>query len=333
MQQELVQNVSDIVHHNYNLTPDRFVLLIYDLNCQLARMLAQSYQIVMKKYPHESIHFSEISEEALISKLEALPPHSLVILVQSLSFRVTKYRLRTDLFRLGHQVIEHARLAHNTEEQRETYIHSLRYDTPAYVRTTNALEALLAKNEAVRIHSAAGILTLHPPFEKPIKNTGDFTHNPTASSGFPIGEIFTEACNLEHINGSVTVFGFPTEQHLAEFTVPFTVHIEKGQVVSHNGPAKFEEMLHLIKAEETAVNIREIGFGLNKALDFEHRLREPTAFERFSGMHFSLGLKHTMYRHKLHKKVLQKYHIDIFCIVEKVFIGETLIFEKGKYVI
>ena len=137
------------------------------------------------------------------------------------------------------------------------------------------------------------------------------------------------------MNGTLVVFGFPTVGHLTHFAQPFTVTIKDGCLVSHTGPDEFEKILQLIRDEEQmgAVQVREIGFGLNQALGFNHHITEPTSFERFCGMHFSLGLKHTMYRRKISRKILQKYHVDIFCLVEMVFIGDVLIFEKGNYLV
>ena len=331
----LLQHVTDILHHNYHVRPNQYILLVYDLNSSLSCLLTTVYQTAIASFAHASINFDETAELELLDTFSKLPEHSVVILVQSLSFRVTKYRLRADLFRLGHQVIEHARLSYNKDEEIENYINSLKYDTPYYVKTCDAIEQLLITHSHIKIESGGNVLTIDSPFEKAIKNTGDFTGNPTASSGFPIGEVFTEAKQLNAMNGTLVVFGFPTVGHLTHFAQPFTVTIKDGCLVSHTGPDEFEKILQLIRAEEHmgAVQVREIGFGLNQALGFNHHITEPTSFERFCGMHFSLGLKHTMYRRKISRKILQKYHVDIFCLVERVFIGDVLIFEKGKYLV
>ena len=234
---------------------------------------------------------------------------------------------------MGHRVVEHARLSYNTPEQIENYVNSLRYDTPYYVSTCEKVEQLLTTNSSIRVGSGEQeLLTISSEFEKPIKNTGHFSQSVNASSGFPIGELFTEAKTLEGLNGSVVVFGFPTVEHQTYFCDPFVVTIKDGCLVEHNGPKEFVRIIDMIRGEENGkVQVREIGFGMNRALGFHNRINEPTAFERFCGMHFSLGLKHAMYRKKINKKVLQKYHLDIFCLVKRVFIGETKVFEEGKY--
>ena len=248
---------------------------------------------------------------------------------------MTKHRLRADLFRAGHMVIEHARLSLNTDEEIQNYIDSLRYDTPYYVKATTAMEKLLQENTQLRIESGNDlVLEINSPLEKSLKNTCDFSDNPIVAAGFPIGEIFTEAKELDKMNGSVLVFGFPTLEHKVHFCTPFEVQIKDGSLVSHNGPRLFEDILQRIASEEVngAVQVREIGFGLNRGIGFNKTLHEPTAFERFAGMHFSLGLKHAMYAKKLGRKIYQKYHIDIFCKVKNVFIGDTQIIKEGKYV-
>src|SRR3989344_9503659 len=198
------------------------------------------------------------------------------------------------------------------------------------------MEKLLQENTQLRIESGNDlVLEINSPLEKSLKNTGDFSDNPIVAAGFPIGEIFTEAKELDKMNGSVLVFGFPTLEHKTHFCEPFEVQIKDGCVTDHNGPALFEDILQRIASEEVnaAVQVREIGFGLNKGIGFRKTLHEPTSFERFAGMHFSLGLKHAMYGKKLCRKLYQKYHIDIFCKVKNGFIGDTQIMKEGKYVL
>ena len=330
----LQEHLHNILHKNYNITKDCFILLIHDTDCSVAKLLSDAYSTEIQSNPHQIINFPRVEESLVEQAVAALPPHSLVILVQSLSFRMTKHRLRADLFRAGHMVIEHARLSLNTDEETQNYIDSLQYDTPYYVQASNKIEQLLQQNQTLRVESGSNLLLeINSPFDKPLKNTGDFSANPVAAAGFPIGEIFTEAVELDKMNGSVLVFGFPTLEHKAHFCAPFEVQIKNGCVISHDGPALFEAILERIRTEEVnaAVQVREIGFGLNRGIGFDKTLHEPTAFERFAGMHFSLGLKHAMYSKKLGRKVYQKYHIDIFCKVKNVFIGSTQIMEEGKY--
>jgi len=335
---QLQQHLNNILHRNYRISKDCFILLIYDTDCTIAKLLSEAYTKEIQSNPHQAINFPTIDESVVEAAIAALPAHSLVILVQSLSFRMTKHRLRADLFRAGHMVIEHARLSLNNDDEIQNYTDSLQYDTPYYVETSNKIEQLLQKNNKLHIESRDNgnnlVLEINSAFDKPLKNTGDFSDNPIVAAGFPIGEIFTEASELDKMNGSVMVFGFPTLEHKAHFCAPFEVQIKDGCVISHSGPGLFEDILQRIRTEEVnaAVQVREIGFGLNRGIGFNKTLHEPTAFERFAGMHFSLGLKHAMYAKKLGRKVYQKYHIDIFCKVKNVFIGNTQVMKDGKYV-
>src|SRR3989338_998455 len=334
-EQELIQHVRDIILKNYKISPDTFVLLVYDTKCELARVLKEAYSCVIAGFAHEEIDFFSVSEEVFIQKLMDLPAHSLVILVESGSFRTTKHRLRRDLVGWGHDVIEHVRLDHSKDSEIGNYIEALRYDTPYYVQMCTKINLLLQQKAMIVLNSDKGLrLTIDSEYEKPILNTGDFSNVLVKSGGFPIGEIFTEAKSLEAMTGEVLVFGFPGLDHLTHFVdVPFVVRIERGKLVSHTGPIEFEAMLAMIRSEEEGVVwVREIGFGLNRGLGFEKRITEPTGFERFAGMHFSLGKKHDMYRKKMSRKILQKYHVDIFCLVERVTIGDVVVFEKGGYV-
>ncbi len=358
---QLQQNLRDMIQKNYKATEETFILLLFDDKSSLSRVISDGYKQVISAYNHQILDFNQCTEEQIFDCFAKLPTKSLVILVQSGSFRTTKARLRADLFRIGHMVIEHARLSQTADDQIENYINSLHYDTPYYIEASNKIEQLLNKNNKLTIFSSnngnnnnnnnnnihnnnynnnnnsnnnlKNILTVDSAFEKAIKNTGDFTNQAIAAGGFPIGEIFSEAKELDKINGSITVFGFPAKDHTTQWCESFIVTIKDGFVVDHNGPKEFQEILAMIRAEEfDKVQVREIGFGLNRALGFDKRINEPTAFERFAGMHFSLGLKHAMYRKKYSKKIFQKYHVDIFCKVDKVLIGDTTIFENDSWV-
>ncbi len=331
---QLQCHVADIIEKNYCIDKSTFVLLVYDSRCLLSRMMKSAYENVILGYTHEMIDFDLMKEEDFLKRLEVLPVHSLVILVESGSFRTTKHRLRADLFQAGHSVIEHARLDHTQDSEIGNYIDALRYDTPYYVQMCEKISGLLVGKKEIVVESVGGLrFTIDSEYEEGIKNTGDFSGQKYASAGFPIGEIFTEAKQLDALNGTLVVFGFPGKDHHTQFVEPFEVEVVRGKLVRHTGPAGFQEMITMIQTDEPGeVQLREIGFGLNRGLGFEKRITEPTGFERFAGMHFSLGLKHDMYRKKISRKVLQKFHVDMFCLVERVTIGGVVVFEKGKYV-
>ena len=56
-------------------------------------------------------------------------------------------------------------------------------------------------------------------------------------------------------------------------------------------------------------------------------------FERISGFHLSLGKKHNIYRKKLHKDEVQRYHIDVFPHVKEIYMDDELIFDSEKHFI
>ena len=134
--EQLHEKLKNILEKNYQVQPPKHILLVYDTQCKLSSLLAAAYQEAIKPYPHQSIDFDNVPERYILDAFAQLPANSLVILVQSGSFRMTKYRLRADLFRQGHQVIEHARLSFNAEDQIGNYIDSLNYDTPYYLNKT-----------------------------------------------------------------------------------------------------------------------------------------------------------------------------------------------------
>ena len=325
------QHIQNILSYNYSLHPNTFILILFDSHSSLSRILFALYSHSIQSNPCECIDVETVEKNSILTKIENLPKHSLVILIQSSSFRFSKFRLRRDLARAGHSVIEHAHLSTIEDDQIQTYINSLTYDTPSYVQTSTKVIHLLSQSSSMTISSSAGILSLGSSLETPICNTGEF-HGVNATA-FPIGEVFTECRDLSKVNGSVTVFGFPTIDHKVYFCQPFTVVIDHGLLVSHDGPQAFEEILSMIRQDETEIQVREIGFGLNKSLGFHHRLSEPAAFERFCGVHLSIGKKHDLFRKKLSRKIIQKYHFDLFCLVDSVDIGQERVFENGRYTV
>jgi aminopeptidase len=56
-------------------------------------------------------------------------------------------------------------------------------------------------------------------------------------------------------------------------------------------------------------------------------LSDVNPFERYEGFHLSLGKKHNIYRKKLHKDVVQRYHIDIFPDFSEMKVDGKLIYK------
>jgi hypothetical protein len=79
--------------------------------------------------------------------------------------------------------------------------------------------------------------------------------------------------------------------------------------------------------------MRELGFWLNSDISNKTPLNDVNAFERKAGFHISMWKKHGIYRKKLHRKVNQRFHIDVFPDVKEIYFDEILVFSEGKFVI
>lgn len=77
--------------------------------------------------------------------------------------------------------------------------------------------------------------------------------------------------------------------------------------------------------------VRELGLGLNPAITTATPLSDINFYERKIGVHLSLGKKHGIYGKKLPKTMLQRYHIDVFLSLGQVYMGDTCVFENGKW--
>ncbi|MEA3304533.1 MAG: hypothetical protein U9Q15_02115 [Patescibacteria group bacterium] len=144
--------------------------------------------------------------------------------------------------------------------------------------------------------------------------------------------MFTEALDLQCLNGTMLCFAYPdTVRHETHWPQqPFQIFVEQGIVVGHNGPQEFQDLLDVIRTEdvEDRVWVREFGLGLNR--NVTGRLNDVSSYERREGIHFSLGLKHNIYRKKFGKKVLQRFHIDIFIDAQEVVVDDTVLFQKEE---
>ena len=99
-----------------------------------------------------------------------------------------------------------------------------------------------------------------------------------------------------------------------------------------NTPQDFVDVIEKIKTNERAI-MREIGFGMNKAITRENYIRDITAFERILGMHVSLGEKHTVYKKEGIRAKKTRFHVDLFLDVTSVLADGELIFKDGAYLV
>jgi hypothetical protein len=219
-------------------------------------------------------------------------------------------------------------------------VNSLAYDTTWYRNVGPKLKDELDIAKSLKIVSNNTELFVNSELESSKLNIGDYTGMENIGGTFPIGEVFTESKVLGEMNGEVYIYAYADKDFNISMHKPFKIKIEDGIVVSwaENTPESFINIIKVISEYERPL-IREIGFGLNRAITKERYLGDITAFERIYGMHFSLGEKHSVYKKEGIQTNKSKFHVDIFPVVDKVTNLnkntniEKIIFESGKYVI
>jgi hypothetical protein len=329
-------NIHDIVTLAMDCVLDHGAFLVYDEQSDMARFLGTAYRTVLPNAV--ALNFDQTTAEAILSTVDALAPTTLVVLIQSTSFRLNEFRFRVELFKRGLKVIEHPHLARIREEEQEIYVDALAYD-PIYYRSIGpALKTRIDRAQRIKVICASGAdcneteLIYDASFEAAKLNIGDYRGMKNIGGQFPIGEVFSEPKELRAVNGTLQIFAFGD----TNFTVhapdwPFSVVIEKGILVSSpDAPKAFQTVLDRIRAEEQEVWVRELGFGLNRALTRERRLNDIGTYERMLGIHLSLGAKHALYAKPGFPK-RGKFHVDIFAAVERVEIDGEKVFEGGQY--
>lgn len=325
-------NLHDTVTLALGCVPNQRALLVYDEQSDLAKLLGEAYRAVLPNAA--ALNFDQTTPRAILTEVDALPPKSLVALVQSTSFRLNEFRFRVELFKRGLKVIEHPHLGRIREEERAAYIDALAYD-PAYYRSVGpALKERIDRAEKISVICEGTELIYDSSFEPARMNIGDYSEMKNVGGQFPIGEVFSEPKEMRQVNGALQVFAFGD----TDFTVhapgrPFAARIREGILVeAPDAPKAFQEVLDRIRAEEREVWVRELGFGLNRALTRDRRLSDIGAYERMLGIHLSLGAKHALYTKPGFPKS-GKFHVDIFAAVERVEIDKETVFERGRYTV
>jgi aminopeptidase len=307
-------------------------LVVYDTENDLTNILTAAYREVL---PHaQYVDIASITKDEAIALFNTLLPRDLVVLIQTSSFRLDDFRIRLHLFKQKLKVIEHVHLYRNPKEQWETYINSLAYDPSWYRVVGRKLQSKLADCTDLRIESGDVTLTITGGLESPKPNLGDYAGMENIGGTFPIGEVFTEALDFKKMNGSFMVYAFAGGDFSVAMHEPFRVDVEAGIVVGwgDNAPQSFADIIASIKENERSL-IREIGFGLNRAITREHYVNDITAFERILGLHLSMGEKHSVYKKEgiiTHKA---RFHVDLFPLVDRITVNGEAIFEDGKYAV
>lgn len=326
------QNVQDIVTIALEHKAPEKALVIYDTHNPLTEIITQAYKNVLPEA--QFVDFDTLDKDSIIALCDTLRPKDLVVLIQSTDFRLNQFRIRIHLFQKKLKVIDHLHLYRNTEDSWETYINALAYDPLWYRGVGQKLKHILHNSETLTIQALDSTLTVTGGVEEPKLNIGDYTGMENIGGTFPIGEVFTEARDFSHMNGSIYVYAFAGADYNTAMHEPFRVDIQEGLVVGwgDNAPQEFIDIVALVKTNERAL-IREIGFGLNRAITKEYYLKDITAFERILGLHMSLGEKHTVYKKTGITPDKTRFHVDLFLEVDSVYTHKVPIYKDKKFIL
>ena len=318
-----------VVEHS----PAHAALVVADLRCPLARALAEGYR---RNLPGATfIDFDSVAPGEVLAAFRRMATADLVVLVQSTSFRLEAFRIRVELFKLGLKVIEHVHLSRMPGAQGAHYIESLAYD-PAYYRGVGqALKTRIDACASAAVDSGGETLVYACRLEPAKLNIGDYSGMNNIGGQFPIGEVFTEARDLEAVNGRVRIHVFGDTAYLVNRpATPITLVVQRGRVVdAENATPEFERVLAIIRADEGDVWVRELGFGMNRAFTREQRVDDIGTYERMCGIHLSLGAKHGVYPKPGFKRKDARYHVDVFAVTEAVYLDAERIYRDGAWLV
>ncbi|HEX8789196.1 MAG TPA: hypothetical protein VF793_23660 [Telluria sp.] len=313
--------------------PGQGALVVYDSRTGLSRALVEAYR---RNLPDaDFVDFDGIAPDQVLARFRTLAPGDLVVLVQSTNFRLDGFRLRVELFKLGLKVIEHVHLSRMPGAQGEHYIEALAYD-PAYFRGVgHALKARIDRARRAEVHGGDALLVFDSPLESAKLNVGDYSAMANVGGQFPIGEVFTEAQDLEAVSGRARVHVFGDTSYLVNRPeTPILLVIERGRVVEAiDSTPEFDEVLSIIRRDEGEVWVRELGFGMNRAFTRERRVDDIGTYERMCGIHLSLGAKHGVYAKPGFKRKDARYHIDVFAVTDAVYLDGEQVYTDGAWTV
>lgn len=333
LQKKLQRVIPDILQKQMNIQGEKKIL-IYDKKSRLSLLLANAYRRQMPEAEH--VDFDTCDKKILREKLLSLPAGSTVILVQSKNFRLDAFRIRLQLFNNSVGCLEHTHLQYIDESEYETYIDALEYRGGYYEKLGAFLSEKLENCQTLEIFSRDNSLLTFGKMEKGFLNHGHFWKQKNRGGGAICGEIFSEAKDFSSVNGEMLIKCYPGNDLRIIQCDPFRIQVTKSKITCDDPkcPSDFRENIleRISKEEDEEVMMREAGFGLNPAISFKNPLSDVNAFERMSGFHISLGKKHQMYRQKMPKNIVQRYHVDIFADLKKICFDGRVVFIKGKYV-
>jgi len=369
--QTAAENVSDILEYSIKFDPEiNQALVVFDTQNELTKIITEAYKIALPEA--KFLDFEATENKEIITQFDSLNPQDLVVLIQTGSFRLDEFRIRIHLFNQKLKVIEHLHLYRNSPQTWPIYVNSLAYDKNWYGKMGPALKEKLVgcntlviktTNQVAAANTPSGLqpgthlggeflssdshqiltvenspvtseITVTGGLEIPKLNTGDYTGMENVGGTFPIGEVFTESKILENLNGSFWVYAFADSNFEIIMPEIFEVNILNGLVESwsENAPKEFVEVIENIRKVERSI-VREIGFGLNRAMLKTLPLGDITAFERIVGVHLSLGEKHSVYKKAGITTHKSRFHVDLFLQTQQVLVDGQVIFQDGAYLI
>lgn len=325
------KHIKDILTHAIQHDPERTAIVISDTQSPLAIALTEAYQQALPSA--KFIDFDAITPDEAFALFKTLNPSDLVVLIQSTNFRLKDFRIRVELFQQGLKVIEHPHLARMQGEEALIYIDSLAYDKEYYRGVGHALKRLIDNASSCVVESDGERLVFSKPLESAKLNIGDYAEMKNIGGQFPIGEVFTEAQELESVSGRVRIFAFAdTTYSVNQPETPITMIVTEGRVTDVvNSTEEFDKVLANIRADEGEVWLRELGFGMNRAFTRDRVVCDVGTYERMCGVHLSLGAKHTVYKKANFRRGDAWHHVDVFVETSKVYLDDEVVFEGGEW--
>jgi len=313
------------------------IILIYDLESPLSILVANAYIENLKTIKSETIDINTVNKDDLIKRLWALKEFSTVILVQSTNFRLDNFRIRLQLHNNWVWCLEHNHLQYMKDDEYENYADAIEYKTPYYDELSLKLKNICDSSNSMRfICNDGSVMNIEWWFEDMKQNTGNYEWKRRWWT-LPIWENFNEALDFSKVNWELSIVIYPwMDFQIRKVSKPFKIQINNSLITTNdeNTPKEFIELLELIKASENdEVLLRELWFWLNPNLTNDKQLADVNFFERKAWFHVSIWKKHQMYRKKMHKSIVQRYHIDIFPDIKEIYVWEIKIFENDKYII
>jgi len=328
-----VKHLRDILMHSIKYTSAHSAIVVWDAQCELALAMTEAYRRCLPGATF--IEFNSMTPQTVLAAFEQLTPGDLVVLIQSTSFRLDAFRIRVELFKRSFKVIEHPHLARLPGAEGIIYFDSLAFDRDYYCGVGNALKARIDSARMGIIDSGGEKLVFALGFEPAKLNVGDYSTMQNVGGQFPIGEVFTEAKDLEAVNGRIRISFFGD----TSFTVnkpnnPITLVITKGRVTDViDSTPEFDRVLANIRIDDGEVWLRELGFGLNRAFSQDRIVSDIGTFERMCGVHLSLGSKHALFNKPNINKRTAKHHVDVFAITESVILDNEVIYRDGAWLV